>query len=153
MPDGHFFEDAAFDFAGQTVFLDVDGTLAPDNSVQFSPEVMQEVRDLSAKNRVLLCTNKRNTERWRELERILSLPVVTRRHKKPSRRVLEDAPHIGAERIVIGDKFLTDGVFARRIGACFIRVRRKVSGRESALVKLVNIVDDTVWIVRQKLFS
>jgi predicted HAD superfamily phosphohydrolase YqeG len=47
--------------------------------------------------------------------------------------------------LVIGDKFLTDGLFAKNIGGKFIKVQRKVFGQESLLAKLVNFIDDILW--------
>lgn len=139
------FEELTISFEKHTVFLDVDGTLAPDGSMDFSPEVVRKVRELALHNQVLLCTNRRDPARWRQLEALLSLPVVTKRHRKPSVRVLEDAGDTGGRpRVVIGDKFLTDGLFARRIGATFIRVKRKLSGRESVSVRISNGIDDAV---------
>ncbi|MDO8594553.1 MAG: hypothetical protein Q7R93_03490 [bacterium] len=147
------FEELSVDFTHTTVFLDVDGTLAPDGSLEFSSEVLQKVRELSGKNQVLLCTNKRDPVRFAKLEALFSLPVVTKRHKKPSRRVLDEAGAIAGERVVIGDKFLTDELFAKRIKARFIRTRRKLSGNEVFSVKVANVVDDITWTLYQKLFS
>lgn len=139
------FEDLVLDFERQTVFLDVDGTLAPDGELEFSDAVKMKVKELADDNQVLLCTNKRDRRRWQALESLFSLPVVTKRRRKPSRRVLEEAKATAKERIVIGDKFLTDYLFARRIGARFIRVRRKVSGQEPLIVRAVNWLDDVLW--------
>lgn len=145
MRDCPAFEDAVLDFAGRAVFLDVDGTLAPDGSFDFSPAVADRVRELSAKNQVFLCTNKRAAARHRALAGLFSLPVVTARHRKPSRRVLDEAGALVGAPVVIGDKFLTDYLFAKRIGARFIRVKRKLSGRESLLLRFINLVDDLLW--------
>ncbi len=147
------FEQCTDVITGATVFLDVDGTLMPDNSLTATDVVLAKVKELAVNNRVLLCTNKRNPDRWAMLETLFGLPVITRRHKKPSRKVLDEAGGIGRSRVVIGDKYLTDGLFAKRIGARFLKVERKLSGRETVMTKAVNFFDDLLWNLTQKRFS
>ena len=55
------------------------------------------------------------------------------------------------ELLVIGDKFLTDGLFAKNIGAEFIKAKRKISGQESILIKLINLFDDLLCLLLGKL--
>ncbi len=147
------FEQLSEKISGATVFLDVDGTLMPDDSLAVSEVVLSKVKELAEHNQVLLCTNKRDIERWEKLEALLGLPVITKRHKKPSKKVLEEAGEVGPNRVVIGDKYLTDGLFAKRIGARFLKVERKLSGRETAMTRAFNFFDDLLWSLRQKLFS
>lgn len=147
------FEDLDVVFCDATIFLDVDGTLLPDGESSLSPEVTEKVRQISKENQVLLCTNKRDRLRWQVLEQALGLPVVTKRHKKPSKSILNEVEDVGERRIVIGDKFLTDFLFARRIGATFVKTKRKLSGMESLGVKMANLLDDVVWKLTQRFFS
>lgn len=146
-PEPVFFEDLADGVAGATIFLDVDGTLVSDGESELSPDALRKVRELASGNQVLLCTNKRDPARWQTLESTLGLPVVTKYHRKPSRGVLTETGVIGEKRVVIGDKFLIDYLFAHRIGATFIKVKRKLSGTESLGVKLVNVLDNFVWSI------
>lgn len=146
-PELVFFEDLADGVAGTTIFLDVDGTLVPDGESELSPEVTRKVRELASGNQVLLCTNKRDPLRWQTLESVLGFPVVTKYHTKPSKGVLTEAGAVKEQRVVIGDKFLIDHLFAKRIGATFIKVKRKLSGTESLGVKLMNVLDDVVWSI------
>lgn len=142
-PNGlSYVEELPSDFTECTVFLDVDGTLAPDGSFDFSPAVLAKVGEWKQTNEVLLCTNKRGKERWQKLESLFGLPVVTKEHRKPSKKVLQGIRPRFAQLVVIGDKFLTDALFAKRIGARFIAVKRKLSGQETLGVQLVNFVDD-----------
>lgn len=150
LPD---FETLSLGAEGATVFLDVDGTLVPDGESELAPEVLWKVRELASRNQVLLCTNKRDRERWEKLERALGLPVVTKYHTKPSRGVLKEAGSVKETRVVVGDKCLIDCLFAWRIGARFIKVKRKRSGRESLAVAFSYALDDIVWNLTEQLFS
>jgi predicted HAD superfamily phosphohydrolase YqeG len=66
--------------------------------------------------------------------------------RKPSRRILEHSTDVEMGKIlVIGDKFLTDGLFAKNIGADFIKVKRLSSPCESWLLKIVYLFDDLLY--------
>lgn len=121
-----FFEELETPWSGAVIFLDVDGTLRPDGDQKMSPEVLKKLDELRARNEVLLTSNKEN------------------RAKKPSRKAAEGVNTAGRKAIVIGDKFLTDGLFAKNIGAEFIKVGRKTSGNESLFVKITYLIDDLV---------
>ena len=44
--------------------------------------------------------------------------------------------------IIIGDKILTDGLFARHIGATFIKVERYKSKKDRLITKIIYRLDD-----------
>ncbi|OGF62464.1 hypothetical protein A2926_01920 [Candidatus Giovannonibacteria bacterium RIFCSPLOWO2_01_FULL_44_40] len=128
MPDSErFFEELDMPWSGAVIFLDVDGTLRPDGENDMSPEVLRKLDELKTKNTVHLVSNQDG------------------KAKKPSRKVADGTDIAGKKVIVIGDKFLTDGLFAKNIGAEFIKVRRKISGRESFFVKITYLMDDLAW--------
>ena len=115
---------------GAVIFLDIDGTLRPDEIEEFEPEVLKKLGELKAQNAVYLVSNKNAA-------------------KKPSKKATGDVDLIDKKVIVIGDKFLTDYLFAKNIGAEFIMVRRKISGKESLFVKITYLIDDIIsklWI-------
>jgi len=76
----------------------------------------------------------------------LGLKIADMKHKKPSKKILETI-HVKNPRriVVIGDKFLTDGLFAKRIGAKFLMVKRKLSFNEPLLVKAINFIDGMAY--------
>ncbi|OGF64221.1 hypothetical protein A2661_00555 [Candidatus Giovannonibacteria bacterium RIFCSPHIGHO2_01_FULL_45_24] len=121
-----FFEELDTPWSSATIFLDIDGTLRPDGDREMSPEVLKKLAELKAKNEVHLISNKSNGA------------------KKPSREAAEGVDIAGKKVVVIGDKFLTDGLFAKNIGAEFIKVRRKISGRENFFVKVTYLIDDFI---------
>ena len=53
---------------------------------------------------------------------------------------------------MIGDKFLTDGLFALRIDATPILLERRVHVADSFFIRVVNAVDDLAYYV-WKLFQ
>lgn len=142
------FEELNLNLEDRTIFLDIDGTLIADNSqLNFKPEVLNKINFLRQKNQIFLCTNSNDKIRSNKIEGALGLPIVTHNHKKPSSKIIKE---LGLDKenknlLVIGDKFLTDWLFAKNIGAQFIKVKRKVSGQESILIKLINLADDLVW--------
>ncbi len=142
-----YFEDLNLNFIARTIFLDVDGTLFPDGQLYPSQAVIGKLAELKLNNEVFLCTNSNDIIRNKKIEASLDLRIVTYNHKKPSSKILADAgAKIGGENLlVIGDKFLIDGVFALNIGANFIKIKRKISGKESFFVQLINFLDDIVW--------
>ena len=64
MSNFSYFENLNLDFRNKAIFLDVDGTLVPDKSLNFDSAVLRQLEKLKAGNRVFLCTNskKRNHE-------------------------------------------------------------------------------------------
>lgn len=140
----NYFEELNIDFENQTVLLDADGTLvADDGSFDISRPVLDKISELKRNNTVFLCVNSYDKIRKNKLEEIIGLPILNKKYRKPNRKIVSVLERSGPHHyLVIGDKFLTDGLFAKNIGGKFIKVRRKISGQESILVKLINSIDD-----------
>lgn len=103
-----------------TVLLDVDGTLVEDAGHELSPEAIEVLGKLSAHNELYLASNG-PTERTKKLAEQFGtkfLPQLSKPRVHTSLRALSRKPRT----VVIGDKFLTDGLLALRIGAEFILV-------------------------------
>mgnify|MGYP002813994512 CR=1 FL=1 len=63
--------------------------------------------------------------------------------RKPSKNILElvdESPF--KDKLVIGDKFLTDGLFAKNIGAEFTKVARIESENDRFYIKFLYWIDD-----------
>ncbi len=129
-----FFEELETPWQGAVIFLDVDGTLRPDGVGEMSLEVLKKLAELRVKNEVHLTSNKEN------------------KAKKPSRKAASGVDLQNKKVMVIGDKFLTDYLFAKNIGAEFIMVRRKISGRESWFVKLTYLLDNLFYKIAKNLW-
>jgi predicted HAD superfamily phosphohydrolase YqeG len=138
-----FFEEVTTDFKNRIVFLDVDGTLTNDSSDFFDSKVLRKILMLKKSNQLYLCTNSKNIERNTLIEKNIKLKIINIKYKKPSKKILEELNLNNFKNIVvIGDKWLTDGLFAKNIDADFIKVKRKISGNENFKIKLFNYFDD-----------
>ena len=129
------------------IFLDIDGTLLSDNQRHPTPEVKKQIAAFAKHNHLWLCTNSFNHARNEAIQKEVGVPLV-RGHRKPSVKILDYV--FSTERtklplLVIGDKVLTDGIFAWRIGAKFIKVKRKTSDHDRWFVRIYNISDDIIY--------
>ena len=143
------FEELAAEITNSTILLDVDGTLLPDGADILSPLTLDVVRNLARENTVYLVSNGTNRERVERFARECGVSVAPRGVPagKPRVRAAEGIPR-DKPLVVIGDKVLTDGLFARFLGAHFIMVESHRGGAESPLVKLWYVLDKAVsWFL------
>jgi predicted HAD superfamily phosphohydrolase YqeG len=140
------FEQHPFDFSNALVVLDVDGTLVPDCGRRASGAVIRKVIELKQRgNEIRLCSNSRRgdyAERLTALASQLDVGVCPVAFRKPSMLVLSGLDWRYRRLIVIGDKDLTDGLLARRAGADFIKVRRKIDPADRLSSRLANLFDN-----------
>ncbi len=130
------------------VIVDIDGTLVCSSRSTVSPRVAAVVRALQQHNAVYLFSNSYNQKRSRAIAHALGVPYIPAPHKKPRAKILTYIPHRPHKRIVvIGDKYLTDGLFARFIGATYIRVARYRCPDDSLFDKANCLCDDVVYTV------
>jgi len=140
------FEHHAFDFSNAVVALDVDGTIVPDCASIASEAVVRKVEELKQRgNEVWLCSNSRRgdyAQRLAALGRQLGVEVCPVVFRKPSLLALKGLKLDGRRLVVIGDKDLTDGLLARRVGAQFIKVRRRLDPADRLSSKVANLFDN-----------
>lgn len=117
------------------VIIDVDGTITNDKSHTIEPARIATLRTIAGVSNVYLCSNDRDKDRIKDLAELTGTKALNSLYRKPSRRVIEGIETRGKRLVVIGDKRLTDGRFAKRIGAEFIHVKRvrHASDRPSTL--------------------
>jgi len=133
-----------------TVILDIDGTITGDGQVFLSDSVLAKIRELASRNVVYVFSNHRNNTRNNTRNRIVASRIgcalIETPHRKPSPNVLLGLPrhHRVQPLLVIGDKIIIDGLFARRIGARFIRVGRVRSASDRSFVRMTYLLDDLV---------
>lgn len=147
---GISFENAVREITDSVVLLDVDGTLLPDGSVELDESTTESAKVLTSRNKVYLVSNGTNYQRVEGIaERIgafvapCGVPAG-----KPSPLAMEGIALNGMPSVVMGDKYLTDGVFAQRTGSRFVLIERKRSGRESLGIRLSYWVDRVVsWVL------
>lgn len=132
-------------YAGAVVLLDIDGTLVPDGESAMGGDTAEHVRKFQKVSDVYLTSNG-SAERTVAFASTLGVHFLAG-HKKPSKVLVREIPH--KERVVIGDKFLIDGVFAWRIKATFVKVTRLYSGREGYTTRSMYSIDDVAYRVFQ----
>jgi len=148
--EGITFEQAVEGVSDSLVLLDVDGTLLPDGGIVITDETVRAARRLTARNKVYLVSNGSDLLRMENFSKLLGIPIATAGVPagKPSVSALEGIETKGMSLVVMGDKHLTDGAFARNIGARFILIDRKRSGEESGTVRFSYWVDRVVsWFL------
>lgn len=143
-----FFELDISDLKNHLVLVDMDGTLFADGQQIINPQSEIKLKEMSRDNRVYFCSNKRgNLNRKSDLSRFADIHCLETPFRKPNPKILDYVPNAMKQPIVvIGDKFLTDGLFARNTGARFIKVRRVKAPSDPFPVKISYWLDD--WAYR-----
>lgn len=129
--------------AGATVFLDVDGTLVADKGETLAPPAIAAVTRLADVTDLYLCSNGNGarTKRLAEELGVAALPKL----RKPLPHAAVRSITRRERTIVIGDKFLTDGLFALMLGAEFIMVESLREAGDSISAQLTYAVDGIAW--------
>lgn len=130
------------------VVLDIDGTLGPHGCDRLAPKILQQISILIINdNLVRLVSNNTDHGRSRRLAERLGVAAVESPHRKPDPRALGEIPESHREWpvVVVGDKVLTDGRFAKRLGARFLKVRIIRSRDDPWSVRSHYVID---WLVR-----
>src|SRR5258708_1155608 len=125
-----------------TVVLDIDGTVTPAKSSALTPDVLDAVRLLKRENDVYIFSNSFNRARNKRVATELGVPLIDTWYKKPDPRVIRGLAPKFVPIVVIGDKVITDGLFAFLIGAQFIHVTRIGGPNESFMDWVAGAIDD-----------
>jgi len=129
-------------WSGKTIILDIDGTITTDGGSMVDPLVLDKIKEISQHNFLFLFSNKKVAERNAALSNELGIPYLQTTFKKPNKKILESLPSDKRSNIiVVGDKTLTDGMFAKNIGASFVKVKRLTSKNDTLTIKLIYLLD------------
>lgn len=142
----YFFD---FDFSGvknKLIFLDIDGTIVHDGGNNPDEKTVDQLKKLSKDNQVFFCSNKKNPIRARSLAALSGIKYLDIPCKKPSKKILDFIQNENSlPMLVIGDKILIDGLFAKNIKAEFIKIRRCRGAGEGVANKFLFLIDDIVY--------
>lgn len=127
-------------FQGTTVLLDLDGTIVPDGAVVLANGEDETLRRIVAvAGRVIVVSNNlRNRDVV--LKEHYRLHVALGSAKKPSKNAVGEFV-FEEPTVVVGDKYITDGMFAHNLRARFIHVRRLENDSESFFVRMSYALD------------
>lgn len=139
----YFFEIDVKHIEGVVILLDVDGTIATDSSSDLAQKTINNIQVLAQKNNLYFCSNKKNSERDLEITRKTGIHFINSQYKKPNKKVISNL-NIGPNQkiLVIGDKFLTDGLLAYNIGSKFIKVKNIQSKNKALVVHFFYYLDN-----------
>lgn len=127
----------------KTIIVDVDGTLTMDGSSQIDEVVKVKIKELTIRNHVFLFSNRKSLKRNQNLENLLQIKFIESAHKKPNKKVLDKlGENLKTNIVVIGDKTITDGFFAKNIGAEFVKVEHLRGGSDSLMTSITYLFDD-----------
>lgn len=128
------------------IILDIDGTIVFDGDSNIDKDVINLINDLKNKNEVYLFSNSKNNNRNLIISKKINVPIIISNYKKPNKKIIEEINNNYNKKIVvIGDKFLTDGLFCFNIKGSFIKVKRLISGKERIYIKFINLTDDITF--------
>lgn len=139
----YFFEIDGSLISERVILLDIDGTIAFDESEDVSEKSIGMIRALEKNNKVFLLSNNKNRERIAAIEGVTGLKHLSTQKRKPSRKILK-APELVENKkiLIIGDKYLTDVLFAKRVGVECLKVRRLSAKKDRLFVKCSFWLDD-----------
>ena len=127
------------------ILLDIDGTIINDNDHEVCEKNLKIINELKKYNQVYLCSNSRNRKRNIKVAELVNAEYIDTDLRKPSKKILDLIDHTPfSKRLVIGDKFLTDGLFAKNIKAEFIKVKRITSKKDRAYINFLYWIDDLI---------
>lgn len=133
------------------VYLDLDGTIVPDGEEELAPHEAHVLHELQQGREVYVVSNK-GLVRGPRVADAHGIKAVVSHYKKPNPRVLKSLERPSEGAVVIGDKVLTDGIFAWRIGADFIKVDSLRAPTDDFLTRVSYALDSAVWSLCRALF-
>ena len=147
----YFFEIDVGDISDKFILLDIDGTIASDQNESVDAKNIEIIRKLEQSNNVFLLSNNRSKKRIEKITNCTRLAHLPTQNKKPSKKILSSIePEQHKKILVIGDKYLTDVLFAQKIGAPYIKVRRLTEKTDRFFVTWSFWFDDLVYFFMKR---
>lgn len=144
MPEKFFRELDICAIKDYLIFLDIDGTVVEENGSLMDEATAAKVEELKKRNKIYLCSNKRRSDRNVAVAEVLNLPCLGTPYRKPDKRILGFVPEqdkANRPLLVIGDRFLIDGLFAKNIRSKFIKVRKMIPAKGNLIAKITYWLD------------
>jgi len=145
-----YFKDTDFsNIQNHIVLIDIDGTLVSDGEENLDKEILTKLKELENQgNTIYFCSNKNIPGRKNEFTKLTSIPFTSSKFRKPNKKIATLVENKEKKPLtVVGDKILVDGVFAKGIGAKFIKVKRLIVSRDSVINRVVYALDDIAYVV------
>lgn len=138
-----FFKDLDIGFfKDKKVLLDIDGTIAEDKSDVVDVENENKLRELISVTEKIILVSNGEEERTKRISTKYSIEYFYSSNKKPHK---ESIPKLETSEVVlVGDKFLTDGLAAIQNRIPFIHVKSLHGKNESFKNKFIYLLDDFI---------
>lgn len=148
MPEKFFRELDAGAIKDYLIFLDIDGTIVEEKRSLVDEATARKIEELKRNNKIYLCSNKKKSDRNLVVSEFLKLPLLATPYKKPNKRMLDFISREDRGNrplLVIGDRFLIDGLFARNIGSRFIKVKKMIPAKGNLIAKITYWLDPVFY--------
>jgi len=133
---------------GKTIFLDVDGTIIADKENNLDDKIFNVLKELNEKNNLYLCSNKSEV-RAKKIAELIGCKYIP--YKKPFpwgyKKIIRSDGLELKNIVVVGDKYLTDGLLAKFLGVDFLKTKRIYSSSDSFGVKISYFIDDIFYFL------
>lgn len=143
----YFHEIDAAEISDSIVIIDIDGTVVCSSRSDASDAVRKVVYALKEKNTVYAFSNNFNGKRSRAVAKDLDIPYIASPYRKPNPKIIDYIKKDKQELVMIGDKYLTDHLFARFAAGRFIHVRRYTCKSDHLASRAACLLDDTVYAI------
>lgn len=132
-----------------TVILDIDGTIAYDKGIRVLEEEQKKLMELKQVAKKIILISNGTHDRTLEMAGTEGVLAHLSAFKKPSRKIwqaLEEEGHYNPKEnvVVVGDKFVTDGLFALGARVPFIHVRSVQEEKSAFYHRVVFYIDDLI---------
>lgn len=134
--DISFFKDAI-------VFLDIDGTITYDKSKSIGKPEKEKLDEIKKVAKEVYLVSNGLPERTKELSQALGVYYLNTGHYKPNPKVLNKLHHNGG--IVVGDKFMTDGMLSVFTGLPFLKVKNVLHEKEGVMNRGIYFIDNFLF--------
>jgi decaprenyl-phosphate phosphoribosyltransferase len=139
----------ALHMSGMTIIVDVDGTIVPDKAANLPPDTASFLKQLAFRNDVYFASNG-SPEHARKFAEEVGANFFE--CSKPFLSGVPEHVRMSPRKVVIGDKYLTDGLFAAALGAEFVKVDHARAPTDSFLIRASYVLDDFVWRAKAYFF-
>ncbi|MCA9356609.1 hypothetical protein H6784_04575 [Candidatus Nomurabacteria bacterium] len=140
-----YFKDCDFSsIKNSLVILDIDGTIVPHNGTEVLPDELNQINFLKENNnRIVIVSNNVDQRRNESIAQALDVECIETGYRKPDVRAIGKlvAQYSSQSLFVIGDKMLTDGLFAKKLGGVFWGVENLRSKEDSLGVRIFYFID------------
>lgn len=149
-----YFRDLTVELIQQSIILlDIDGTLLPDGAQELDELTTIAVKKLAAQNNTIYLVSNgfsHKLERNRSIAKQLNITYYETPYKKPLKMaVLPLIKDTEVPVVVIGDKFITDGLLAINLRVPYIPIRSLRSSSDPVYSRIGYLID----AVGEKLFG